>query len=53
MLHMTWLAGELYDEVADILEALAAGTYYAEPLHDERNFPAPNSFDSVGCGGGD
>lgn len=53
MLNMTWLARELYREVDRILEALAAGTYYNEPIYNERNFPEPQSFDSVGCGGGD
>jgi hypothetical protein len=52
MLNMIWLAGELYDEVLDILEALEDGSYYADPPPNERNFPEPHAFDSAYAGGG-
>jgi hypothetical protein len=51
MLKLLWLAEELYEQVEDILDALANGTYYKDPPRD--NFPEPNAFDSAYAGGGD
>jgi hypothetical protein len=53
MAFLMWLAEELYDSVCDILGALKNGSYYRESVHDDRNFPPPNTFDSAPHGGGD